>query len=64
MMTNRNYIVDLDNILVKKLMVDFAKEMNFDEEAFGKKRTMDKAVNKLLKTFAITAGSLKEANTR
>ena len=33
MITNKNYKVDLANLSDKKLMYDFAKEMNFDTKA-------------------------------
>ena len=33
MITNKNYNVDLANLSDKKLMYDFAKEMNFDTKA-------------------------------
>ena len=42
MMTNKNYNVDLANLLDKKLMFEFAKEMYFDEKAPGNKSTRDK----------------------
>ena len=35
MITNRNYNVDLASLQDKKLMYDFAKEMNFDIKAQG-----------------------------
>ena len=37
--TNKNYNVDLAKLSDKKLMYDFAKEMNFDLKAKGKKST-------------------------
>ena len=42
MMTNKNYNVHLANLLDKKLMFEFAKEMYFDEKAPGNKSTRDK----------------------
>ena len=35
--TNKNYKVDLASLQDKTLMYDFAKEMNFDTKAVGKK---------------------------
>ena len=49
MVTNHNYNVDLDTLADKKLMYDFAKEMNFDLKAVGEKSTRDKTLIKLLK---------------
>ena len=42
MITNKNYNVDLANLSDKKLMYDFAKEMNFDLKAQGNKPTRHK----------------------
>ena len=39
MITNKNYNVDLASLQEKKLMYDFAKEMNFDLKARGNKST-------------------------
>ena len=39
MITNSKYNVDLASLADKKLMYDFAKEMNFDQKAIGKKST-------------------------
>ena len=39
MITNKNCDVDLASLQDKKLMYDFAKEMNFDLKARGKKST-------------------------
>ena len=50
MITNKNYNVDLANLSDKKLMYDFAKEMNFDLKAIGKKSTRDRTLIKLLKS--------------
>ena len=49
MITNKDYIVDLVTLSDKNLMYDFAKEMNFDLKAIGKKSTRDKSLIKLLK---------------
>ena len=37
--TNKNYNVDFANLSDKKLMYDFAREMNFDVRAIGKEST-------------------------
>ena len=50
MITNKDYNVDHASLADKKLMYDFAKEMNFDLKALGKKSTRDKALIKLLKS--------------
>ena len=39
MITNKDYNVDLASLADKKLMYEFAKEMNFDLRAVGKKST-------------------------
>ena len=50
MITNSKYNVDLASLQDKKLMYDFAKEMNFDAKAVGNKSTRDKTLIKLLKS--------------
>ena len=50
MITNKNYKVDLASLSDKKLMYDFAKEMNFDTKALSNKSTRDKTLIKLLKS--------------
>ena len=47
MVTNKNYNVDLASLEDKKLMYDFAKQMNFDLKAVGKKSTRDKTLIKI-----------------
>ena len=51
MITNKNYNVDLASLADKKLMYDFAKEMNFNLKAAGKKSIGDRI---LIKTAQIT----------
>ena len=46
--TNKNYNVDLASLADKKLMYDFAKEMNFDTRALVNKSTRDRTLIKLL----------------
>ena len=50
MITNKNYNVDLASLQDKKIMYDFAKEMNFDMRALGNKSTRDRTLIKLLKS--------------
>ena len=52
MITDKNYNVDLATLSDKKLMYDFAKEMNFDSKAQGNKSTRDRII-KLLKTSGL-----------
>ena len=60
MIFNKNYNVDLANIQDKKLMYDFAKEMNFDLKAQGNESTRDKTLIKLLKSPAIMASGISK----
>ena len=48
MITNSKFNVDLASLPEKKLMYDFAKEMNFDPKASGKKSTRDRKLKKIL----------------
>ena len=48
MITNSKYNVNLASLADKKLMYDFAEEMNFDLKAVGKKSTRDRTLIKLL----------------
>ena len=50
MITNKNYNVDPASLADKKLMYDFAKELNFDTKALGNKSTRDRTLIKLLKS--------------
>ena len=50
MITNKNYYVDLASLADKKLMYDFAKEMNFDFKTQGNKSTQERTLIKLLKS--------------
>ena len=60
MITNKNYNVDLASLQDKKLMYDFAKEMNFDLKAPGNKSTRDRTLIKLLKSAAIMASGVSK----
>ena len=55
MITNTNYNFNHASIQDKKLMYDFAKEMNFDLKALGNKSIRDRTLIKLLKSPAIMA---------
>ena len=50
MITNKNYNVDFASLSDKKIMYDFAKEMNFDLKAQGNKSTRERTLLKLLKS--------------
>ena len=50
MITNKKYNVDLPSLSDKKLIYDFAKEMNFDVKAQSKKSTRDRTLLKLTKS--------------
>ena len=50
MITNKNYNVDLASFSDKKIMYDFAKEMNFDVKGFGRKPTRGRTLIYLLKS--------------
>ena len=58
MITKKNYNVDLDTLADKKLMYDFAKEMNFDVRGQGRKSTRDRTLINLLKSTAIMASGI------
>ena len=58
MITNKNYNVDPASLQDKKLLYDFAKEMNFDLKAQSKKSTQDRALMKILKSLAIMASRI------
>ena len=58
MITNKNNNVDFARLQYKKLMYDFAKEMNFEMKAQGNKSTRDRTLIKILKTPAIMASGI------
>ena len=58
MITNKNCNVGLASLSDKKLMYDFAKEMNFDMKAQGNKSIRDRTLIKLLKSPAIMASGI------
>ena len=62
--TNKNYNVDLANLSDKKLMYDFAKEMNFDVRGPGRKSIRDKTLMKLLKWPGLMVSASGVSKTR
>ena len=58
MITNKYYNVDLASLQDKKLMYDFAIELNFDMKDQGNKSTRDTTLIKLLKSPAIMASGI------
>ena len=62
MITNKNYNVDLASLVDKKLMYEFAKEMNFDVRAQGIKSTRDRTLKNLLKSpgLMVSASSVSK----
>ena len=60
MITNKNYNVNHASLSDKKLMYDFAKEMNFDKSRVGNKSTRDRTLISLLNTPAIMASGISK----
>ena len=62
MITKCKYIFDLASFQDRKLMYDFAKEMNFDLKAVGKKSIRDKTLIKLRKSpgLMVSASSVSK----
>ena len=60
MITNKNYNVNLASLSDKKLMFDFAKEMNFDKNRVGNKSTRDRTLITLLNSPAIMASGVSK----
>ena len=63
MITNSKYNFDLASLQDKKLMYDFAKEMNFDTKALGNKSTRDRTLIKLLKSPDLMVSASGITNT-
>ena len=61
MITNKNYNVNHASLSDKKIMYNFAKEMNFDKSRVGNKSTRDRTLISLLNSPAIMASGV--ANT-
>ena len=60
MITISKYNVNLASLADKKLMYDFAKEINFDQKAVGNKSTRDRILIKLLKSPAIISSGVSK----
>ena len=60
MITNKNYNVNHASLSDKKLMYDFAKEMNFDKSRVGNKSTRDRNLITLLNSPAIMASGISK----
>ena len=58
MITNNNYNVNLASLSDKKFLYDFAKKVNFDVKAPGRKSTRSLTLLKLLKSPAIMASGV------
>ena len=58
MITNKNYNVDHASLSDKKLMYNFAKEMNFDKSCVGNKSTRDRTLITLLNSPRIMASGV------
>ena len=63
MITNINYSVDLASLLDKKLVYDFAKELNFDVTAQSNKSNTDKTLMKLLESQGLMISASGVSNT-
>ena len=64
MITNENDNVNLASLEDKKLMYDFAKEMNFDTKAQGNKSTRDRTLLKLLKSPGLMVSASGVSKTK
>ena len=60
MITNKNYNVNHASLSDKKLMYDFAKEMNFDKSRVGNKSARDRTLITLLNSPAIMASGISK----
>ena len=60
MITNKNYNVNHASLSDKKLMYNFAKEMNFDRSRIGNKSTRDRTLITLLNSPAILASGISK----
>ena len=63
MITNSKYNVNLASLQNKKLLYDFAKEMNFDLNAVGKKSTGDRTLVDLLKSPSLIVSASAVSKT-
>ena len=60
MITNKNYNVNHASLSDKRLMYNFAKEMNFDKSRVGNKSTRDRTLISLLNSPAIVASGFSK----
>ena len=58
MVTKKTFNVDLVSSPDKKILYDFAKEIDFDMKAKGNKSTLDRTLIKLFKSPAIMASGI------
>ena len=61
-MTNYDFNVDHSNQQDRKLIFEFAKEMNFNIKQKGKKSDREKSIIRLLKSLAIMASGISKIN--
>ena len=64
MVTYKNYNVDLASLADKKIMHDFAKEMNFATKAQGNKSTRDRTLIKLPKSPGLMVSASDVSKTK
>ena len=58
MITNKNYDVDLASLADKKILFDFAEEMNYDVRGHGRKSTRGRSLVVLIESPAIMASGI------
>ena len=61
--TNRNYNIDVASLSDKKLLYDFAKDLNAEVKAQGKKSNRDRTLIKLLKSQSLMISASRISNT-
>ena len=62
--TNKNFNVYLSKLSDKRIMYDFAEELNFDLKAIGKKSTRDRTLIKLLKSPSLMVSASGVSKTK
>ena len=62
-MTNKIYNVDLASLSDRKILFNFAKEMNFDVKAMGNKPTRDRTLLKMPKSPGFLISASGSSNT-
>ena len=63
MISNKSYNVNLASLQDKKLMYEFAKEMNFDTKAQGNKSTRDRTLTKILNSPRLMVSASRVSKT-